>query len=72
MGEPNKVYISDTIGGQNTSTATRGSRGTYQVQRTYYRGPRIHGIRRRIVGRLYSSLDGRYIGPGNHYMETIM
>ena len=72
MGEPRKIYSSEKIGGRNTETITRSSHRTVQVNRTDARGPIIHDIHKHIGGGLQKSVDGRYIGTGNHCMEKIM
>ena len=68
MGEPSKLHSSETIGVGNAATTTRGRRITNQVHLTDDRGPRINVIHRHIRGRMRSSVDGRYRGPGKHFM----
>ena len=72
MGKPSKIYNIETISGQNAATTTIFSLRTDQVQRTGARGPSIHGIHRRIRGRLHISVDGSYLGSGTHCIETRM
>ena len=72
MWKPRKIYTSDTIFGRNAATTTIVSHRTDQVHRTDSRGTRIHGIHRRIRGRLWWVVDGRYRVPVTHCMEAIM
>ena len=72
MGKTRKIDSSETIGGQNVATTTRGIRRTYQVYINDARGPSIHGIDRHIMSRLRRSVDGRYIGPGSYCTDKIM
>ena len=60
MGEPRKIYSSETIGGHDAATNTRGILITNQVHRIEARGHIIHGIHICIRGRLRKSVDGRY------------
>ena len=58
MGKYIKIYISETIGGWNVTTTTRGIDRTDQVHRTDAMGTIIYGVHICIVGSLWLSVDG--------------
>ena len=58
MGEPSKIYSSETISGHKVATTTGGIPITDQVHIIDARETKTHGIHRCISGRLWRILDG--------------